>query len=493
MYTKHFGLNMLPFENVPDPAFYFDEGNNASLFNQITDSIQTARGITVLTGSAGSGKTTLMHMIMSGISDGHIIWMPEPPDTSPDLFKYIEDELCQQNISSEKAFILKDIKDALMKIRSNDRKCLLIIDESHQISDDTLNGIRLLNNLKSKQTNLLQIILLGQPVFLDTLNKPGMEPFNKAISSLTEIKKMSANSVRHYISHRIKKAGGNSSLFSDNAWDSLMDIFESGGLPRLINSLCDKSLNAAFDRNLNIVDTADVHLASKSLGLTEEHIPVERTVTVTGRDLSISIEPVEDGIINKDHDSETSKMAQKTYEKRFLIKSIKNHCKSFFRNILSDQDIPDGSKEKIIQDENNITQPHAELIPVTTQNNVEGSVINDSPITSKLEVPSLEWMTIDSRGERPFKMRRALAQKKSVAMKMDEWVMTNSKATKNLVFFPDTTSSSEWVTIDSSGERSYMPSDVTNIKPLVTKLTAAERAKWVRTGRKTFMKTVSDT
>ncbi len=493
MYTEHFGLTMLPFENVPDPVFYFNEGDNAILFSQITDSIQSARGITVLTGAAGSGKTTLMHMVMSGISDGHIIWMPEPPDTSPDLFRYIEDEICQQNVSSEKAFILKDIKDALIKIRSNDRKCLLIIDESHQISDDTLNGIRLLNNLKSKQTNLLQIILLGQPEFLDTLNKAGMEPFNKAISTLAEIKKMNTNSVRQYISHRIEKAGGTSSLFSDASWNLLMDVFESGGLPRVINSLCDKSLNAAFDRSHNIVDTADVYLASNILGLTEEHIPVERTVTVTGRDLSISIEPVEEGINNRNHDSETSQMAQKTYEKRFLIKSIKNHCKSFFRNILNDQDITDGNVENAMQDKTHSTQTAATLIPVTTQHNVEGFTKNDSPLNSILEVPSLEWMTIDSRGERPFKMRRAIAQKKSGAMKIDEWVMTNSKAAKNLVLFTDTPSSSEWVTIDSRGERSYMPSDAKNIKPLGTKLTAAERAKWVRTGKKTYMKTFSDT
>ncbi len=271
MYAKHFGLIKLPFENVPDPAFFFDQGDHARVRNRIDESLKAGRGLSVVTGHIGSGKTTISQMIKSDFSDEiKLIWMAEPPGNSIDLFMFIAQELGLKPSTSEKTFILRDIRDALLKINSEGNKCLVIIDEAHLMSDDTINGIRLLNNLEEGSTKLIQILLLGQEELMEKINRPDMEPFKQRIATLEILGKMKADAIRNYISHRIQVAGGRPSIFADTGWEALNRAFISGGTPRLINSLCDKSLNVAFERDKTVVDVNDVYEAAKGIGLQKE-------------------------------------------------------------------------------------------------------------------------------------------------------------------------------------------------------------------------------
>lgn len=271
MYTEHFGLNKLPFENVPDPVFFFDEGDHARIHNRIRDSLKAGRGLMVVTGPIGSGKTTLSQMIISEFSnDLRLIWMAEPPETSTDLFQFLAQELGLKPSSSERVFIIRDIKDALIKINSEGSKCLMIIDESHLMTDDTLNGMRLLNNLEEASSKLIQILLLGQEEIMETINRPEMEAFKQRIAALEIIGKMDADKLRKYVAHRIHVAGGRSSIFSDTGWEALALAFSSGGTPRVINSLCDVSLRVALDRKKTVVDVHDVYAAAEGMGLSKE-------------------------------------------------------------------------------------------------------------------------------------------------------------------------------------------------------------------------------
>jgi general secretion pathway protein A len=271
MYTEHFGLKVLPFENVPDPKFFFDEGDYARVHNRITVSLKAGRGLMVVTGPIGSGKTTLSQMIISEFSnDIKLIWIAEPPGTSMDLFLFIAEELGLKPSTSERTFVLRDIRAALLKINSEGNKCLVIIDESHLMSDDTINGIRLLNNLEEGSAKLIQVLLLGQEELMERINRPEMEPFKQRIATQEIIGKMDVDRMRKYVSHRIKVAGGHPSIFADTGWEALGLAFVSGGAPRLINSLCDVSLNVAFDRKKTIVDIDDVYAASEGMGLGKE-------------------------------------------------------------------------------------------------------------------------------------------------------------------------------------------------------------------------------
>ncbi len=268
MYAQHFNLNLLPFENVPDPLFFYDQGDHARIRKQISGSLQSGRGLIVVTGPIGSGKTTLSQMIKSDFpEDIKVIWMAEPPANSSDLYLFLAQELGLQPTSSEKTFVMRDIRNALLKINSEGKKCLVIMDESHLMSEDVINGIRLLNNLEEGSTKLIQLLLLGQEELMEKINKPEMAPFKQRIAALETLGKMNVDRVLKYITHRIQVAGGAPSLISDTGWEALSIAFSSGGTPRTINSLCDRSFNVAYERNKLNVDAQDVYEATQRMGL----------------------------------------------------------------------------------------------------------------------------------------------------------------------------------------------------------------------------------
>lgn len=268
MYARHFNLNLLPFENVPDPLFFYDHGDHARIRKQISGSLKSGRGLIVVTGPIGSGKTTLSQMIQTDFPENiKLIWMAEPPASSSDLYLFLAQELGVQPSSFEKTFVMRDIRNALLKINAEGKKCLVIMDESHLMSDDVINGIRLLNNLEEGSVKLIQLLLLGQDELMEKINRPEMAPFKQRIASLETLGKMNVDGVLKYITHRIQVAGGTASLISDTGWKALSIAFSAGGTPRTINSLCDRSFNVAYERDKSIVDAQDVYEATQRMGL----------------------------------------------------------------------------------------------------------------------------------------------------------------------------------------------------------------------------------
>ncbi|MDV6347287.1 AAA family ATPase [Nitrosomonas sp. Is35] len=268
MYSQHFNLNRLPFENVPDPLFFYDHGDHARIRKQISGSLLSGRGLIVVTGPIGSGKTTLSQMIKSDFPENiKLIWMAEPPANSSDLYLFLAQELGVQPTSAEKTFVMRDIRNALLRINAEGKKCLVIMDESHLMTEDVINGIRLLNNLEEGSTKLIQLLLLGQEELMEKINRPEMAPFKQRIAALETLGKMNVDRVLQYIKHRIHVAGGTPELISDTGWEALTIAFGSGGTPRTINSLCDRSLNVSYERNKTIVDAQDVYEATQRMGM----------------------------------------------------------------------------------------------------------------------------------------------------------------------------------------------------------------------------------
>jgi general secretion pathway protein A len=210
-------------------------------------------------------------MVISDFThDIRLIWMAEPPVNSMDLFLFIAQELGMKSPSTERVFVLRDIKDALININSAGSKCLLIIDESHLMADDVLDGIRILNNLEVGASKLIQILLLGQEELMKKINRPELEAFRQRIATLEMLGKMNADRIRKYVSYRIRVAGGSPSLLADTGWEALVLAFGSGSTPRVINSLCDRALNTAFEREKKIVDVDDVYEAAQVAGLQKD-------------------------------------------------------------------------------------------------------------------------------------------------------------------------------------------------------------------------------
>ncbi len=268
MYTEHFNLKLLPFENVPDPLFFYDYGDHALIRKQISGSLQSGRGLIVVIGPIGSGKTTLSQMIKFDFPENiKLIWMGEPPANSTNLYLFLAQELGLKPSSTEKTFVMRDVRNILLKLNSEGKKCLIIMDESHLMSGDVINGIRLLNNLEEGSIKLIQMLLLGQEELMEIINRPEMEPFKQRIATLEILGKMNIDTMRKYVSHRIQVAGGTPVLISDTGWEALSIAFGSGGTPRTINSLCDRSFNIAFEREKPVVDALDIYEATQRMGL----------------------------------------------------------------------------------------------------------------------------------------------------------------------------------------------------------------------------------
>lgn len=268
MYTEHFRLKSLPFENVPDPKFFFNQGNHSKVRKQIAESLNAGRGLMVVTGPMGSGKTTLSQILISEFASNiKMIWIAMPPENSSDLFLFLAQELGLKPTSAERTFILRDIRDALSKNHEKGHKCLVIIDESHLMSADTINGLRLLNNLEAGSIKLIQILLLGQEELLDLINQPENEHFKQRIATLETLNIMGPRSIHKYILHRLIVAGGRPAILSQTGMKALILAFGSGSTPRTINSLCDRSFNICFQKRKRAVDVDDVYEAAEDMGL----------------------------------------------------------------------------------------------------------------------------------------------------------------------------------------------------------------------------------
>ena len=286
---------MLPFENVPDPVFFFDAGDHARVRARVENSLRVGRGLAIVTGPIGSGKTTLSQIIKSDFENGiHLIWIAEPPRNSMELFRFIAQELGLSPSIDERTFILRDIRAALVQIHAKGERCLVIMDESHLITDDTLNGIRLLNNLEEGSTKLIQFLLLGQEELVDLINRPGMEPFKQRISILEMLGAMNPDRIREYVSHRLNVSGAQPSLFSDEGWEALIVAFGAGSTPRTINLLCERSLDAAFQRKKNIVGVDEVYKAAEESGLGKEVF--HYMVGLKQKSADVLLPPIEDNV-----------------------------------------------------------------------------------------------------------------------------------------------------------------------------------------------------
>lgn len=269
MYTSHFGFSLLPFENVPDPVFFFNQGQYNEIMSMLIDSVAAGRGLVVLVGPIGSGKTTISQQLAAHLAKTiNLIWLAEPPDSFGELVALIAEEIGLDTKDKSRLFLLRDIQARLLEIRSQGLHCLLVIDECHRMTKNVLEGIRVLTNLEKGADKLLQIILLGQEEMVRNLNTEDMKALKQRISTLKHLDRLEPDKTRQYILHRLRLAGGKTDIFSDQALD--MICLSAGGIPRVVNSFCHHSLLVAHGSGRAIVEPEHVHRAAQEVGLTRE-------------------------------------------------------------------------------------------------------------------------------------------------------------------------------------------------------------------------------
>lgn len=255
MYREYFGLEELPFSITPDPRYLYMSERHREALAHLVFGINSNGGFVLLTGDIGTGKTTVCRCLLDQIpEDVEIAFILNPKLTVEELLATICDEYgirYPEGNTSIKVFV--DLINAyLLDASANDRRAILIIDEAQNLSTEVLEQLRLLTNLETNQRKLLQIILLGQPELRDKLARPELEQLAQRVIARYHLGPLSKNDVEAYINHRLSVAGQGKKLFSSDTINKLFRL--SGGVPRLINVLCDRALLGAFVQGHTLVN-----------------------------------------------------------------------------------------------------------------------------------------------------------------------------------------------------------------------------------------------
>ncbi len=273
MYCDYFGFKERPFTIAPNPKYLFMSERHREALAHLVFGVGESGGFVLLTGEVGTGKTTVCRCLLEQLPENtDIAFILNPKLSSMELLQTICDDL-QLNYGlgssinksgvSEKISI-KLITDALnrhlLKSHAAGRHTVLLIDEAQNLSPEVLEQIRLLTNLETNEKKLLQIILIGQPELKTILSKNELRQLSQRITARYHLDPLTRGETSGYISYRMAVAGSEAKIFNASSIETIHRI--SQGVPRLINTICDRSLLGAYSRNQKNIDTALVKQAA---------------------------------------------------------------------------------------------------------------------------------------------------------------------------------------------------------------------------------------
>ena len=246
MYHEFYALREKPFSLSPDPRFLFLSDSHREALAHLLYGIEQGEGFIVITGEVGTGKTTLSRTLLQRIEPGtEVAFIFNPQLTASELLQSICAELGLPAADRTRREMMEALNRFLLAKKSEGRRVILLIDEAQNLPPDTLEQVRLLSNLETDTEKLLQIILIGQPELDAILDSASLRQLNQRISVRWRLSPLSALETRDYVKHRLRiAAGAPREIFTDLA---LREVHRrSGGVPRLVNLLCDRALLAGF-------------------------------------------------------------------------------------------------------------------------------------------------------------------------------------------------------------------------------------------------------
>jgi len=246
VYLEYYGLKLAPFDLTPNPRFLFHSRKHREALNHLLYGIRERKGFVQLTGEVGAGKTTLCRALLEQL-DGHFstALILNPVLDADGLMKAVATEFGLNVKGRDRLETLAAISEYLLQQVHQGRETVLIIDEAQDLTGELLEQVRLLSNIETDDRKLLQIILLGQPELRDRLNAHRLRQLRQRITVRYHLMPLTRSELGQYVQHRLELAGAKGSpIFTRPA---LWRIFHySGGIPRLINAVCDKALLAGF-------------------------------------------------------------------------------------------------------------------------------------------------------------------------------------------------------------------------------------------------------
>jgi general secretion pathway protein A len=277
MYEKFFGLAHSPFSLTPDPSRFVPTPTHNEALSALYYGIRWRKGIVVVTGEVGSGKTMLLSCLISQLQDSSDLkyaYLVNSRLTPIEFFQYTLTEFDLPATGKNKTEMLLDLSRFLKERGARGLTTTLIVDEAHQLSEDLLEEIRLLSNFETISEKLLQILLVGQPELDEKLDSFGLRQLKQRIAVRAHIGPLNAAETAEYIALRLKSAGleGQADLIFPAETSALVYRY-SRGLPRLINTICENALVAAYAQKTQTVTVQNIEGVVRELRIDVDLLP----------------------------------------------------------------------------------------------------------------------------------------------------------------------------------------------------------------------------
>jgi general secretion pathway protein A len=273
MYESFYGLKENPFNVTPNPEYIYLGENHREALSQLLYGVREKKGFVVITGEVGTGKTTLIHYLLDkfeGNNHTKTAFLFNPKLAVEDFIQYILRDLGEEIEGKTKGDHLHQLHRYLLEAYRNEERIVLIVDEAQGLNPELLEEIRLLSNLETSKSKLIQIVLIGQPELDRTLSRPEFRQLRQRINLRYHLSPLPEKETKEYIEKRLRIAGAKESIFTEKAIKTI--YLRSGGIPRLINILCDNALLNGYALDQKKVDeksvkevARDLHLKKKSL------------------------------------------------------------------------------------------------------------------------------------------------------------------------------------------------------------------------------------
>lgn len=257
MYLKHYHFESAPFENSPDPRFFYASDDHMEALAAIEYTVRMRKGIVLVTGEIGAGKTTVSHTLLTRISDSSdVCHIHQGADTRIQLIK----QICQTlgldfKDNPDRCDYLDALKEELLIKHAEGRSVVVIVDEAQALPIEVLDEIRLLSNIETTSVKLLQFVLIGQPELRELLHNPMLQSLCQRIVMAHHLTIMSPLDMRSYIAHRLTVAAGKQSAKISITSEAMAAVYQhTHGVPRLVNTLLDSALLMGYASGIYIID-----------------------------------------------------------------------------------------------------------------------------------------------------------------------------------------------------------------------------------------------
>jgi type II secretory pathway predicted ATPase ExeA len=265
MYCELFKLNEAPFRLTPDPQFLYASKQHARAKAYMESSIWLADGFVVITGEIGSGKTTLIESFLEDLPENVVLGHVNQTQLTPvEFLQALLVEFGFEPFKMRKVELLSMLKDYLIEQYAQGKTLLLVIDEAQNLSRRVLEELRMLSGIEAQKEKLLRVILAGQPELARVLDQPRLEQLKQRVRLQFHLGALSKRETREYIEHRLQIAGAEGRrIFEDDVFDPIFTF--TGGVPRLINTLCDTAMLCGFAEEKSVVDRGLIETAIDEL------------------------------------------------------------------------------------------------------------------------------------------------------------------------------------------------------------------------------------